>query len=108
MCVRTGEHEATRRLKTELLIQMEGCDPGAADQRVLIVGATNRPEVSPPHSQGFLRGLLLLKTGAALLWHCVPRCKLSALEHWTSVTGWLSRLNMLTTLGLPVLVPLTS
>jgi hypothetical protein len=24
---------------------MEGCDPGAADRRVLIVGATNRPEV---------------------------------------------------------------
>ena len=26
---------------------MEGCDPGAADRRVLIVGATNRPEVFP-------------------------------------------------------------
>ena len=41
-----GEHEATRRLKTEILIQMDGCDPSAADRRVLLVGATNRPEVT--------------------------------------------------------------
>ena len=45
---RAGEHEATRRLKTEMLIQMDGCDPSAADKRVLLVGATNRPEVSSP------------------------------------------------------------
>lgn len=46
---RAGEHEATRRLKTEMLIQMDGCDPSAADKRVLLVGATNRPEVIPTH-----------------------------------------------------------
>ena len=28
-----------------MLIQMDGCDPSAADRRVLLVGATNRPEV---------------------------------------------------------------
>ena len=41
----TGEHEASRRLKTQILVEMEGCDPNSADRRVLLVGATNRPEV---------------------------------------------------------------
>ena len=30
-----------------MLIQMDGCAPSAADKRVLLVGATNRPEVNP-------------------------------------------------------------
>ncbi len=38
-----GEHESMRRLKTEILVQMEGIDPSRADRRVLLIGATNRP-----------------------------------------------------------------
>ena len=34
-----------RRLKTEILIQMEGIDPSRAERRVLLISATNRPEV---------------------------------------------------------------
>lgn len=32
-------------MKTEILTQMEGVATGGADRRVLLVAATNRPEV---------------------------------------------------------------
>lgn len=37
-----GEHESSRRLKTQFLIEMEGFDSG--NEQLLLIGATNRPQ----------------------------------------------------------------
>ncbi|XP_068664519.1 ATPase family AAA domain-containing protein FIGL1 isoform X2 [Aristolochia californica] len=37
-----GEHESSRRLKTQFLIEMEGFDCG--NEQILLIGATNRPQ----------------------------------------------------------------
>jgi len=64
---RTGdEQESTRRLKTELLVQLEGMRSGDADAQVVVIAATNTPwELDPALRRRFQRRIYVPLPGEA-------------------------------------------
>ncbi|KAL6101511.1 fignl1 [Pungitius sinensis] len=66
-----GEHDSTRRIKTEFLVQLDGAST-AAEERVLVVGATNRPqEIDEAARRRLAKRLYIPLPEAAARWQIV-------------------------------------
>ena len=56
-----SEHEASRRMKTQFLIELDGATSAAGEERLLIIGATNRPqELDEAARRRLVKRLLIL------------------------------------------------
>ena len=71
----SGDHEATTRVKTQFMVEMDGCRSKASNAQVVVVAATNRPEVPThcPHPllQLFMQILCLLCRVFVVDWRAV-------------------------------------
>lgn len=71
------ENEASRRIKTEFLVQLDGAGSGP-DDKILVLGATNRPqELDEAARRRFMKRLYIpLPSSSAresLLWHLLKQ-----------------------------------
>ena len=65
-----GEIESTRRIKTEFLVQLDGV--GSETDRVLVVGATNRPqELDEAARRRFVKRFVRVVRRLYLMWFCL-------------------------------------
>lgn len=68
-----GEHEASRRIKTEFLIQLDGAAT-ESDDRILVIGATNRPqEIDEAARRRFVKRLYIPLPELVARQHIVAR-----------------------------------
>ncbi|XP_039995077.1 fidgetin-like protein 1 isoform X2 [Xiphias gladius] len=66
-----GEHDSSRRIKTEFLVQLDGAAT-AAEDRILVVGATNRPqEIDEAARRRLAKRLYIPLPEAAARWQIV-------------------------------------
>ncbi|XP_068424755.1 fidgetin-like protein 1 isoform X2 [Clinocottus analis] len=68
-----GEHDSSRRIKTEFLVQLDGAAT-AAEERILVVGATNRPqEIDEAARRRLAKRLYIPLPEAAARWQIVTK-----------------------------------
>jgi SpoVK/Ycf46/Vps4 family AAA+-type ATPase len=75
-----GEFEASRRIKTEFLVQFDGAGT-SSDDRILVIGATNRPQEIDEAARRRLLKRLYIPLPDAAARATIIRCLLSSLSH---------------------------
>lgn len=66
------EHESSRRIKTEFLVQLDGATTDS-EERLLVIGATNRPqELDEAARRRFVKRLYIPLPVFEVIFHSVP------------------------------------